>query len=117
MSKKCPECGKFMKLTDLLPEDDEFDDELAAKCGITDEQLNGDPFEPPLCNFNYVQDLWKCSSCNHEEWNTEGQRYYYSEKTNWYEIENKLLTPSEQIAKENKELEVAGQLRLWENRP
>lgn len=102
-----------MALTDLLPDIDEFDEELAAQCGLTNDELKGDSFEPPLCNFNYIQDVWKCSSCGHEEWHEEGPRYYYNYEANWYSIDFKPLTPAEQVAKENRELEAAGQLKLW----
>lgn len=114
MSKRCPDCGRFMALTDLLPSEDEFDEELAIECGLTDEQLDGDPFEPPLCNFRYVQDLWECSTCGSIIWHTEGQRYYYDYENNWYYAESKPLTPKEKIAIENQQQEQAGQLRLIE---
>ena len=113
MSKRCPECGRFMGLTDLLPDEDEFDDELAAACGLTDEQMDGDPFEPPLCNFRYVQNLWVCEPCGLEIWHEEGKRYYYDYEMNWYTEEAKPLTPQEQIALENQRQEAAGQLTMF----
>ena len=113
MSKKCPECGKFMALTDLLPDEDEFDDELAAECGLTDEQRDGDPFEPPLCTFRYVQNLWECNTCDLVIWHTEGPRYYYDYNQNWYYADSKPLTPKEIAARERQAQENAGQMKLF----
>lgn len=112
MKKKCPDCGKFMALTNRLPYEDEFDEELALECGITEEQINTIfPGDAPLNRFTYVQDMWECSGCDTLFWHTEGEKYYYNPETNNYDAP-KPITLKEQAEIERLKQEAAGQLRL-----
>lgn len=115
MSKKCEDCGKFMALTDLMPDEDEFDEELAYECGMTDDEYNDAIFdtEGKWSRFRYVQDQWECATCQSTEWHTEGKRYYYDYERNGYFEDVKPLTPKETIAQENRRLEKAGQQRMF----
>lgn len=110
--KRCDDCGRFMKLTDRLPMEDEFDYELARECGYTDEQIDElSRFDPPLCQFVYVQDLWECDNCHSSQWHTEGPKYYYDHEANNY-LAAKPITPKEQAELDRQAQEAAGQLRL-----
>lgn len=115
MRKRCSECGKFMKIDDLVFfDDEEFDEELAIACGYTEEQIeNLSPFDEPLNRFIYVQDCWTCSGedCSNTECYTEGPKYYYNPDTNNYDGP-KPLTLKEQAEIERLKQEAAGQLRL-----
>lgn len=115
MKQRCPECGKFMKLTDYIPrEDEDFDDDLALACGYIQEQVDtANWFEEPLCRFIYVQNLWECVDPDCDTWvsHTEGPKYYYNPETNNYDAP-KPLTLKEQAEIERLKQEEAGQLRL-----
>lgn len=109
----CENCGRFMRLTDYLPRDDEeFDEELAFACGFTQEEFDTlSPFEEPLCRFNYVQNLWECSECDLYVVNTEGEKHYYNPETNFYDAP-KPVTLKEKAEQERIAQEAAGQLRM-----
>lgn len=110
--KHCPDCGRFMALTDLLPENDEFDEELAIDCGFDPD--HDDIFDERWQRFNYVQDQWECTNCNTLEWYTEGRRYYFDPAKGDYSARapKRPLTETELAALENARQEKAGQLRL-----
>lgn len=112
MSKNCPECGKFMALTDLLPQDDEFDYELAVECGF--DERNDSEFDDKWQAFRYVQDQWECDSCGISIWHVEGLRYYYEPESNSYQKTAKPFTPQELAIRERLEQEAAGQPRMFE---
>ena len=112
MSKKCPICGKFMHLSDVLPFDDDFDEELAYACGYSEDDLDNLPYED-LWQFHYVYDQWVCDGCFMSLDHTEGKKYYFDPARNGYYVDAKPLTPSEKIARENQAQEEAGQLRLF----
>lgn len=114
MSKKCEDCGKFMKLTNLMPDEDEFDFDLAYECGLTEEE-EGDAMldlKGGWSRFRYIQDQWECESCQVTEWHTEGQRYYYDYERNNYFADAKPLTPCEIAEQARQAQEDAGQMAL-----
>lgn len=113
MINKCPTCGKFMHLSDVMPIDDEFDDELAFECGYTEDDIDNLPYED-LWKFHYIQDQWECGGCFYSEWHTEGLKYYFDPERNNYYLDAKPLTPNEKLILENKMQEENGQLRLFE---
>jgi hypothetical protein len=103
MSKKCQFCGRFMNLTDLIPQDDVLDEELALSHGFTQDELDTlDPFESPLGKYRYVQDLWVCGNCDIEEWHTEGKRYYWNEESGNYDADAP-ISPTEKQRIERKQ--------------
>lgn len=82
MSKRCEFCGRFMRLTDELPMDDDFDCELAAQHGF---RVGIDsPFDDKWERFHYVQDQWECAACGTQQSHIEGKRYYYRTDVNNY---------------------------------
>ena len=93
-------------------DEDEFDEELAIACGITEHEItNFFEFEDDLIRFNYVQDQWECSGCGNVENYDDGPRYYYNPETNNYDAP-KPLTIKERMEQERLKQEAAGQLRL-----
>ncbi len=113
MRKNCEYCGQFMRLTDRMPQDDEFDEELAVQCGLSDEQIEEGMWnsESPHSRFNYVQDQWECTNCGTLTTHETGPRYYWNPDSGNYDGE-KPLTPAERIQAENVQQEAVGQLRL-----
>jgi len=112
MGKKCEYCGRFMKLSDLLPDDDEFDIELAIKCGLLpeDEQEAYGDFDGEWSRFRFVYDQWHCDNCDVMEDHTQGKRYYWNADSGNYDA-NAPLTPAEIDALER---QAAGQLPLFD---
>src|SRR5262245_22382743 len=108
MKKNCPDCGCFMKLTDMFI-DDELDEELFIACGHDLEDY--DPDNESHQRFNYVYDVWECNQCGCWLDHADGKKYYYNPEKNDYSGE-KPLTPMEQIQADNAAQEAAGQLRL-----
>lgn len=109
MGKKCEDCGRFMRLTDRMPQDDEFDSELAIECGYDE---NGDsPYDMKWRGFAYVQAQWECTTCDTIEWHTEGKKYYFNPESGNYDGE-KPLTPKDKLRIERETQEAAGQQRL-----
>ena len=114
-SKRCEYCGRFMRLTDLMPQDDAVDEELALLHGITQEELDTlDPYESKLQKYVYVQDQWECDNCQYTIWHTEGEKYYYNPRTNDYSAKapKAPLTEAQRAAQHNRQQERKGQLRL-----
>ena len=112
MSKNCPECGKFMALSEYLPDDDEFDDELAIECGF-DETVDS-MFDDKWQSFHYVNDLWVCSGCDWQEWHTDGPRFYFDAERMNYFADAKPVTPKEEALLQRIFQEANGQKRLFE---
>lgn len=113
--KKCEMCGRFMALTDLMPDESEFDDELAYECGLLPEDEHKALFDSKgyWSLFHYIQDQWECDNCNATVWHTEGQKHYWNPATGNYDGA-KPLTPTEITALERQAQEAAGQARMFE---
>jgi hypothetical protein len=116
MSKKCQFCGRFMNLTDLIPQDDELDEELALSHGFTQDELDTlDPFESPLSKYIYVQDQWECDNCQTTEWHTEGKKYYWNDASGNYDADAPISpTKKQRIEREQERQRAidAGQMEL-----
>lgn len=114
--KRCELCGRFMRLTDLMPEDDDVDEELALAHGFTRHELDTlSPYDSPLSKYVYVQDQWECDNCDVTEWHTEGEKYYWNENSGNYDA-NAPASPEEKqridAQKERQQAKDAGQLDL-----
>jgi hypothetical protein len=109
--KRCDQCGCFVHLTDLMPQDDQFDEELAIECGFNPD--SDDEYSEKWEQFHYVQDQWECNNCGCTAWYTEGERYYFDPEECNYSAEAKPLTPKAQAAQERKRQEEAGQQRMF----
>jgi len=96
--KKCQLCGRFMRLTDVMPDSVDFDYELAIECGLTPDQETDArwDYDGKWSHFHYIQDLWECENCQIDEWHTEGKRYYWNYAEGNYSEAYKPLTPKEQ---------------------
>lgn len=116
MSKKCQFCGRFMNLTDLMPQDDELDEELALSHGFTQDELDTlDPFESPLSKYIYVQDQWECDNCQTTEWHTEGKKYYWNDASGNYDADAPISPAEKQRIEREQERQRAidaGQMEL-----
>jgi hypothetical protein len=116
MSKKCQFCGRFMTLTDLMPQDDVLDEELALSHGFTQHELDTlDPFESPLSKYIYVQDQWECDNCQTTEWHTEGKKYYWNDASGNYDADAPISpTEKQRIEREQERQRAidAGQMEL-----
>lgn len=113
MSKKCEGCGRFMALRNIIPDSDEFDEELAFECGLTEDQLDeAYNFDSKWARFRYIQDQWECDECQTQMSHEEGKRYYWNPKSGNYDGA-KPLTPKEKVLREQKRQEKAGQQRLF----
>lgn len=104
-----------MALTDLMPEEDEFDLELAIECGLTPEQEDDAHWDTQgkWSRFRYIQDQWECENCDTLMWHVEGKKYYWNPRSGNYDG-SKPLTPKERARKANQRQEKAGQLRLMD---
>lgn len=116
MNKRCEDCGRFMKLGDRMPydDDDDFDEELARECGLTEDQLDeahGDS-EGKWSRFRYVLEQWECDNCDTLEPHLEGPRYYWNPKSGWYDGQ-KPTTPKERAAQKREHQKAAGQLDMF----
>jgi hypothetical protein len=108
---RCEICGRYMRLTDLEPQDDAFDEELAIECGFNPDIDT--EFDDRWARFHYVQDQWECENCGVMEWYTEGKKYYFDpDAINW--LGAKPITLKEQAEINRQAQEAAGQLRLFE---
>lgn len=115
MSKKCENCGRFMKLTDLMPDTEKFDEETAHACGY-DERYSDDMFDEKWERFHYIQDTWECDHCQCYEWHTEGPRYYWNPDSCNYDGKRPETDKEreQRLAREKRErLEAAGQMRMF----
>lgn len=111
--KRREDCGRFMRLTDRLPDDDEFDEQLAIACGLTDEQIDEAQwdYDGEHSRFHYVNDQWECEHCETVMADDTGRRYYWNPASGNYDGERP-LTPKQRAALEAHQQEKAGQLRL-----
>lgn len=108
----CPDCGRFMRLTNRMADEGEFDEELAFECGLTEERLADAmfDFEGEWSRFHFMYDMWECV-CGQLIAHTEGRTYWWNPQTGCYDGQ-KPLTPKEQAALERARQEAAGQLPL-----
>lgn len=114
--KRCEDCGRFMRLTDLMPDDDDIDTDLALAHGFTQQEIDTlDPYDSPLGKYVYIQDQWECDNCNTTQWHTEGNKYYWNEVSGNYDAEAP-LSPVEktriEAASERQQALDAGQTEL-----
>jgi hypothetical protein len=96
-----------------MPIDDEFDEELAFECGLTEDGLldvYGD-IDGEWSRFHYVYDQWECRSCDVYYDHVDGPRHYWNPETRAYDGA-KPQTPKERAIQEREQQEAAGQLRL-----
>lgn len=110
--RRCEYCGRFMAKTDYLPDDDDFDEELAIECGYSQEQIDNADLttEGDMSRFRYVTDVWECASCDVlVQFNTK--RYYWNPEVGTYTPERP-MTLREQAERDRQQQEAAGQLRL-----
>lgn len=103
---KCPNCGSTMIDTDLMPDTDEFDEELAIECGFEFDRNGVRPFGSP---YDYIYGEMYCEDCQYVA--GHGQRWYWNEDDGNY-TNDKPLTPTEQLKAELERQERAGQQRL-----
>lgn len=113
--KRCQNCGAFLAKTDLLPEDDEFDFDLAIACGYSEEQISESwegLHDDAIARFRYVTPVWECGKCDIEyTFDTDPERFYYDPDVNGYNAPRP-LTPMEQLKEDLARQELAGQMRL-----
>lgn len=110
---RCPICGSRHIETGLMPDEAEFDDDLATRCGWGEVDLNES--EANYDAYTYVYEEMACDDESHQD-DVEirigyGQRYYWNPVSGNYDAA-KPLTPTERIQAENAQQEAAGQLRL-----
>jgi hypothetical protein len=115
-TKRCEDCGRFMRLTDLMPQDDQVDVELALQCGFTQQEIDTlHPYDSPLSRFVYVQDQWECDNCQTTQWHTEGKKHYWNDTAGDYSGERPLTLEEQRqrrIEQARKQALDAGQLDL-----
>ena len=110
--RRCASCGRFLAKTDYLPDDDQFDEELALECGYSQEQIDNHAFDldSPLIWFRYITTVWECGSC-HVWYRFDTKRYYWNPEVGTYTSERP-MTLREQAERDRQQQEAAGQLRL-----
>lgn len=110
--RRCASCGRFLAKTDYLPDDDQFDEELALECGYSQEQIDNHAFDldSPLIWFRYITTVWECGSC-HVWYQFDTKRYYWNPEVGTYTSERP-MTLREQAERDRQQQEAAGQLRL-----
>ena len=110
--RRCASCGRFLAKTDYLPDDDQFDEELALECGYSQEQIDNHAFDldSPLIWFRYITTVWECGSC-HVWYQFDTKRYYWNPEVGTYTSERP-MTLREQAERDRQQQQAAGQLRL-----
>lgn len=111
---RCPDCGQFMRHTNLILDEDWFDDDLAREHGLDPDECDWD--SPKWQVYFYVYEHWECVSCPSTFVADERVKYYYKPKSNTYTETPppKPLTETEKIARYNRKQEEAGQLVLFD---
>jgi hypothetical protein len=113
--RHCELCDGVLTITDLWPDSDTFDLDLAIACGYSSEQI-AESWEgrndDALSRFRYISPVWQCSNCETcYQFPLDADRSYYNPIDNCYNGARP-MTPMEQIKEELARQELAGQMRL-----
>lgn len=106
---RCPDCKGEDIEKDLMPEDDEYDDDLARECGFDPDDIATYDAHP---EFSYIHARMECLNPECGAVYSYGRRWYFDAAKGDYSAEPP-LTPRQKAELERQAQEAAGQMRMF----